>query len=216
MKMKKVVSIIIVAVILSGITGFSANAAQATKIGIVDLKRLFENYWKTKQANIRLKELRSDMIKEQKAIEDKYKSVSDEYKKILESANDQAVSAEERDKRKKAAEDKLVEIRQIELAMEQFVKTAGANLSEEERRLRDNIVKELKEAISTKGRAGGFTLILDVSGETANSAPAVLYTNGENDLTDQVLTEINAKAPPELRDQGIKPTENTSIPKDKK
>ncbi len=216
MKMKKIVSIIIVTVILSSITGFSANAAQGTKIGIVDLKRLFENYWKTKQANVRLKELRSDMIKEQKAIEDKYKSVSDEYKKILESANDQAVSAEERDKRKKSAEDKLVEIRQIEVAMEQFVKTAGANLSEEERRLRDNIVKELKEAISTKGRAGGFTIILDVSGETANSAPAVLYTNGENDLTEQVLTELNAKAPPELRDQGTKPSENTSTPKDKK
>jgi len=214
-KMKKIVGLIVITVILSGLTAVKVNAAQSTKIGIVDLKRLFENYWKTKQANARLKELRSDMIKEQKAIEDKYKSASEEYKKILESANDQAVSAEEREKRKKAAEDKLIEMRQIEVAMEQFIKSAGANLSEEERRLRDNIVKELKEAIATKGRAGGFTLVLDVSGETANSAPAVLYTNGENDLTDQVLTELNAKAPPELRDQGTKPAD-TSIPKEKK
>lgn len=213
--MKKIVGLIVITVILSGLTAVKVNAAQSTKIGIVDLKRLFENYWKTKQANARLKELRSYTIKEQKAIEDKYKSASEEYKKILESANDQAVSAEEREKRKKAAEDKLVEMRQIEVAMEQFIKSAGANMSEEERRLRDNIVKELKEAIATKGRAGGFTLVLDVSGETANSAPAVLYTNGENDLTDQVLTELNAKAPPELRDQETKPS-NTSTPKEKK
>ncbi len=213
--MKKIVGLIIVTVILSSLSGLKANAAQSTKIGIVDLKRLFENYWKTKQANARLKGLRSDMIKEQKAIEDKYKSASEEYKQILESANDQAVSAEEREKRKKAAEDKLVEMRQIEVAMEQFIKSAGANLSEEERRLRDNIVKELKDAIAIKGRTGGFTIVLDVSGETANSAPAVLYTNGENDLTDQVLTELNAKAPPELRDQGTKPSD-TSTPKEKK
>ncbi|MGC8743385.1 MAG: OmpH family outer membrane protein [Verrucomicrobiia bacterium] len=201
--MKRIINATIAVVLLVGLTTLPTMAAQSTqKIGIVDLKRLFDNYWKTKQANARLKELRSDMLKEQKAIEEKHSKASDEYKKILESANDQAVSAEEREKRKKSAEDKLLELRQIEVAMEQFVRNASANLSEEERRLRDNIVKELREAIATKARAGGFTLVLDVSGETANSAPAVLYTNGENDLTDQVLNELNAKAPPELRGQG--------------
>lgn len=211
--MKRIINLTLVAAILFGLNCVSLYAAQTqVKIGIVDLKRIFENYWKTKQANIKLKDLRSDMIKEQKAIEERYKKASEEYKNILESANDQAVSAEEREKRKKTAENKLIELRQIEAAMEQFVRNASANLSEEERRLRDNIVKELREAIQTKARAGGFTLVLDVSGETANSAPAVLYTNGENDLTDQIINELNAKAPPELRDQ--KPAD--SILKDKK
>jgi outer membrane protein len=180
------------------IVSVPAQAAQAQKIGFVDLKKVFENYWKTKQANARLKELRSDMLREQKAIEDQHKKASEEYKKLLESANDQAVSAEEREKRKKAAEDKLIEIRQIEVAMEQFIKSASSRLSEEERKLRDNIVKELREAINNKARAGGYTLILDSSGETANNTPAVLYTNGENDLTDQIIAELNAKAPPEV------------------
>ncbi|MGB9602395.1 MAG: OmpH family outer membrane protein [Verrucomicrobiia bacterium] len=198
--MKRIIVAIIAVALLIGASAFPIMAAQSVqKIGIVDLKRLFENYWKTQQANARLKDLRSDMLKEQKAIEERHKKASDEYKKMLENANDQAVSAEEREKRKKAAEDKLLEIRQIEVAMEQFVRNASASLSEEERRLRDNIVKELREAIATKARAGGFTLVLDVSGETANSAPAVLYTNGENDLTEQILNELNAKAPPELR-----------------
>lgn len=191
-----------IAAILTAMMLFSvpARAAQAQKIGFVDLKKVFENYWKTKQANARLKELRSDMLREQKAIEEQHKKASEEYKKLLESANDQAVSAEEREKRKKNAEDKLIEIRQIEVAMEQFIKSASARLSEEERKLRDNIVKELREAINNKARAGGYTLILDSSGETANNTPAVLYTNGENDLTDQILADLNAKAPPELKE----------------
>jgi len=180
------------------IVSVPARAAQAQKIGFVDLKKVFENYWKTKQANARLKELRSDMLREQKAIEDQHKKASEEYKKLLESANDQAVSAEEREKRKKAAEDKLIEIRQIEVTMEQFIKSASSRLSEEEQKLRDNIVKELREAINNKARAGGYTLVLDSSGETANNTPAVLYTNGENDLTDQIIAELNAKAPPEV------------------
>ena len=180
------------------IVSVPAQAAQAQKIGFVDLKKVFENYWKTKQANARLKELRSDMLREQKAIEDQHKKASEEYKKLLESANDQAVSAEEREKRKKAAEDKLIEIRQIEVTMEQFIKSASSRLSEEEQKLRDNIVKELREAINNKARAGGYTLVLDSSGETANNTPAVLYTNGENDLTDQIIAELNAKVPPDL------------------
>lgn len=205
-----------IAAILTAMMLFSvpARAAQAQKIGFVDLKKVFENYWKTKQANARLKELRSDMLREQKAIEEQHKKASEEYKKLLESANDQAVSAEEREKRKKNAEDKLIEIRQIEVAMEQFVKSASARLSEEERKLRDNIVKELREAINNKARAGGYTLILDSSGETANNTPAVLYTNGENDLTDQILADLNAKAPPELKeDKAITTPEDSSSTK---
>lgn len=195
-KTKLVLIVLFISAVWAGIVA----GAQSPKIAIVDLKKLFENYWKTKEANASLKDLRADMIKEQKVWEERRKKADEEYKKALESANDQAVSAEEREKRKKLAEEKLLEIRQIEVGIEQFIRSASANLSEQERRLRDNIVKELREAINNKAKAGGYTLVLDISGETANNVPAVLYTNGENDLTDQILNELNAKAPPSVKD----------------
>lgn len=194
------IKLVLVALFISAVWAGIVAGAQSPKIAIVDLKKLFENYWKTKEANASLKDLRADMIKEQKVWEERRKKADEEYKKALESANDQAVSAEEREKRKKLAEEKLLEIRQIEVGIEQFIRSASANLSEQERRLRDNIVKELREAINNKAKAGGYTLVLDISGETANNVPAVLYTNGENDLTDQILNELNSKAPPSVKD----------------
>jgi Skp family chaperone for outer membrane proteins len=175
----------------------AATAAQAPKIATVDLKKLFDGYWKTKQANTKLKDFTADMERESNAIKEKYKKLDEEYKKLLEGANDQTVSAEEREKRKKGAEDKLLEIRQVEVAMEQFVRNARANLGEQERRMRDNIVKELRDTIAVKAKAGAFTLVLDTSGETSNTAPTVMFNSGDADLTDAVLADLNAKAPPE-------------------
>jgi hypothetical protein len=39
-------------------------------------------------------------------------------------------------------------------------------------------------------------MVLDVSGESANMAPLVLFSSGVNDLTDSLIKELNAGAPP--------------------
>src|ERR1041385_4576233 len=79
--------------------------AQQAKMATVDLQKVFDNYWKTKQADTLLKEQKADMEKEYKNMITDYNKSKEEYQKLLTSANDLVLSAEERDKRKKAAED---------------------------------------------------------------------------------------------------------------
>src|SRR5258705_13990384 len=82
-----------------------AGSVQAqTKIATVDLKKIFEGYYKTKQADAQLRERGSDADKQYKALLEDYQKASEEYKKLIDDANNQAVSAEEREKRKKTAE----------------------------------------------------------------------------------------------------------------
>ena len=85
----------------------SVPALAQTKIGTVDLRKLFDGYWKTKQAQAALNERKAQLDKDDKGMRDDLKKGSDEYQKLLEQANDQAISAEERDRRKTAAADKL-------------------------------------------------------------------------------------------------------------
>ena len=171
-------------------------AAAQPKIAMVDLKKVFDNYYKTKQADVRLKEDASDSDKTLKGMVDDYQKANEEYKKLIDSANDQAVSSDEREKRKKTAETKLLEIQDLEKNVTQFRRQAQMRLEEQKKRLRDNILREIRETVNIKAKAGSFSLVLDTAAETINQTPVILYTSGLNDITDEVLTDINAKAPP--------------------
>jgi Skp family chaperone for outer membrane proteins len=172
-------------------------AAAQTKIGIMDLRKVFDGYYKTKAANAKLKDRQADMDKELTALTSQYQKAVDEYKKLLDDANNQTVSAEEREKRKKAAETRLRDLQDLERSITQFRVQANTTMEEEERRLRENILGEIKTVVSTRARAGGFSLVLDVAAESLSKTTVVMYSNGENDITDAVLTELNRAAPKE-------------------
>src|SRR6185369_1488903 len=117
-------------------------AAPDLRIGTIDLKEVFDKYYKTKLADASIKDEASGLEKELKAFsEDHEKAVAD-YKKALDEANNQALSADEREKRKKEAEGKLIKVNDLRQTMEQFKRTADDNLSGKVVRTRDNIVKE--------------------------------------------------------------------------
>jgi len=64
--------------------------------------------------------------------------------------------------------------------------------------MRDRILVKIREVIDVHARRGGYTMVLDTVAETINQTPMILYHNGQNDLTDAVLTELNATAPVSL------------------
>jgi len=173
----------------------SVPALAQTKIATVDLRKLFDGYWKTKQAQVALNDRKTQLDKDDKGMRDDLKKGSDEYQKLLEQANDQAISADERDRRKQAAADKLKQLQDTKNAMDQFERQAQVTLSEQSQRMRENILSEIKAATATQAKTGGYSLVIDAAAETANATTAVIYSNGENDLTTAVLKQLNAGAP---------------------
>lgn len=173
----------------------SAQAQQ--KIATIDLKKVFEGYFKTKQADSLLQEHGAEAEKVLKGWLDDYSKANEDYKKLIEGANDQAVSADERDKRKKSAESKFAELSELQKSINQFRNEAKTRIDEQKTRLREKILAELRDAINAKAKLRGFSLVLDVSGLSANNGTQfLLYTDGQNDVSDEVLSELNAKAPP--------------------
>src|ERR1043166_9661540 len=90
------------------------SQAETNKIGTIDMQRVWDKYWKTKQAQAHVDEQTADFEKRKKVMLDDYRKANRDYKKLMDSTLDQAVSVEERDKRKSAAEKKLLEIKEIE------------------------------------------------------------------------------------------------------
>ena len=77
-------------------------SAQQQKLATIDLRQVFDNYWKTKQADTALKDKAGDLDGDRKKMIDQYTKLKADYKTALEKANEQAVSAEEREKLKKS------------------------------------------------------------------------------------------------------------------
>ena len=176
-------------------TFLSGSALAQTKIATVSLKTLFDDYWKTKQAQAAIQDRVTQLAKDDASMKDDLKKASDEYQQLLQQANDQAISAEERDRRKKDADDKLKQLQDRQAALEQYERQAQATLSDQRTRMRAKILDEIEAAVSAKAKAAGYAIVLDTAAETVNATPAVIYSSTEVDLTDEVLKQLNAGAP---------------------
>src|SRR6185437_279759 len=164
-------------------------------VAVIDLKRVFDNYWKRKQAQAQIDDQKADFEKKFKGMLDDYQKANEDYKKLIDSANDQAVAGDERDKRKSAAEKKLVEIKEIDQQATLFQKNSNEMLSLQVRRMTENILKDIRELVDAKAKAGGYSLVLDTAAQSAAGTPVVLFSNGENDITAEILSQLNATAP---------------------
>lgn len=194
--MKNIFKKIVVHGALIGFIALAGAVQAQSKIATIDLRKVFDNYYKTKQADVLLKEEAANLEKDRKAMIDSYKKGEEEYKVLLDKSNDKAVSEDERAKSKKALEAKISELKDTEQAVSEFERSARAKLAEKQRIKRDAIVGEIRGVVDTKAKAAGYTMVLDLAGESINSTPILLYSNGENDMTDAVLTQLNSTAPP--------------------
>ena len=195
--MNKIVTHLLLALGLATLLQFTAGAAEQ-KIAIIDLQGVFTNYFKTKIADAAIRDEAGALDKDRKALTDQYQKLTEDYKKALDDASNQAISADERDKRKKTAEGKLIDINDLEQQIKQFDRTARGNLEEKQRMAREKILVQIKSVVATKAQAGKYTLVLDTAGEGLSRTSVVFYNNGENDITAEVLKALNADAPADL------------------
>jgi Skp family chaperone for outer membrane proteins len=191
-------------------------AMAQTRIATIDLRNVFDHYWKREQAEAALKERGAGLDKELKGFMDDYKKTQDDYNKLVAAANDQSVTPEERDKRKTAAEAKLAEIETSKNTIRTFEENAREQLDTQKKRMRDTILSEIRTAINAKAKLAGYTMVVDTAADSFNQTPVILYTTGENDITEAILTQLNAGAPPHTSAPSSDLTKPDAKPDDKK
>lgn len=173
----------------------SGVASAQSRIATVDLVKVFNEYWKTKQSKLALEESKTEIKKELESMQDTQKKLAQQYQKLLTEANDQAVSSDERDKRKKALEPRLKELQEGETNLKQFLNRSEAELKMKTDRMLETVIKDIKTVVASKARAGSFAYVVDTSAKSLAQTEVFLYSNGEADLTDTVVKDLNAAAP---------------------
>ena len=184
----------------------STSAFAEYRIATVDLGRVFTNYWKTKQAQVAIDEKKSDFEKRGKEMMTDFDKAKEEYQKMTDSMNDPAVSSQEREKRKKAVDDKLKDLKDQNDKLNEFSRMADTQIRESLNRTRDNILSDIRAVITSKAKADGYTLVIDTAAQTINQTPVILYSvPNDSDITDAVIKQINAGAPVDLPKSDDKP-----------
>lgn len=174
--------------------GAGLARAQATAQGgvvYVNLDKVFDEFYKTKLADGQLKEQAEQYRTERTKMVDDFKKLQDDFKSARDEAQNTALSEEARNTRRSEAEEKLVELREMENKIRRFEESRRRQLDEQTRRVRSKLVDEIKETLATMARDKSYTAVLDSSGENLNGVSTVIYYDAKLDITDALIELLN-------------------------
>jgi outer membrane protein len=171
--------------------GTLSASAQAIRIGTVDMKKVFENYYKTKDAEARINEARASAKKELEDRMDVYNKGVNEVKKMNEDIDNPALGKEAKEQKSKARDEKVGELKTMEREINEFRTTREKQLQEQSVRMRGGIVDEINKVVEARVKSENFDVVLDKSGPSLNGVPVVLYARDAFEFTEEVIKALN-------------------------
>jgi Skp family chaperone for outer membrane proteins len=190
--------------LLLAATAGAQTGTAANRIATVDLKKVFDRYYKLDQARKAFEKEEADMEKDLKNMATDVAKSQDEYKKLKDAEDDAMISDTEKAARKAKADAKQDEVKSYQADLGNYEQQAKDKLAIDQQHMMDLLMQDIQSAINAKAKAAGFFLVVDTSARVANGAntSVVLFSTGENDITDEILKQLNAAAPPAAADSG--------------
>lgn len=188
--------ILAVASALAAFAFAAATPAQAQlKVGVVDMNKVFSDYFKTKDAETRINEARAAAKKEMDDRMEARQKLLDEINTLNKDMENKALSAAAREEKGKQRDEKINETRNLEREITEFKNTRERQLQEQAVRMRNGIVEEIMKVVTDKVKADGYELVFDKSGSSLNGVPLVLFSKDGMEFTNDIVTVLNRNKP---------------------
>lgn len=192
--------IVIGAVLLT--TGGVMAAEQ--KIAFINMERVFDEYYKTKTANIQFKARGEEIDGKRKEFVAKTKALKADFDRLNAECRDKSLNDATREKKKDEAEDKLSELRESEGKLMEFDKVYKKEIADQMRQMQTQIVGEIRGVIQTYAAENKIDIVFDSSGKTLNNVEGVMYFDKRTDITDPILAIMNKNAPETEKKSDVK------------
>jgi len=178
---------------LSLLIGFGAASAHAdVKIGYVDMNKIFSSYTKTKDAEKKINDARSTAKEELDKKLAEYRKNVEEINKLNQELEKPELSKEVKDRKLKERDEKFNSARSQEREINEYRQLRERSLQEQAMRMREDLVKVIREKIAEKVKSAKYDLVLDRSGNSLNGVPVVLYSPDTADFSDEIIKSLNA------------------------
>lgn len=187
--MKKIALLAVAAALCGG--GFVSTASAQIRIGTVDVKRVFDSYYKTKDAEQRVNEQRN-MVK--KELDDRlasFKKQVADLRKLEEEMKRPEISASARDAKQREGNEKADRLNTVQQEDNAYRQNREKELQDLSMRLRGEIVDDINRIVMERVKSEGYDLVLDRTGQSLNSVAVVLYAKDSYDFTNEMITALN-------------------------
>jgi outer membrane protein len=194
--MKKTIrTLIALAALAAGSTALLAQPA--VKLVVVDMAKVYDNHYKTKEANAKFLDAEQKAQEQVEEYNKQGQMLVDEYKELIEQSKNTLLTTEARGKAEADAQKKLEDIQRKQAEVQQFRQTTQRSLQQRIKTHRDLLLEEISKVVSDLAKRSGATLVLDRSGPTLFGIPSVIHADPAYDITEAVLAEVNKDRPPE-------------------
>ncbi len=191
--MKRISILVLAAFAASALSPLRASAD--LKIGVVNMKRIFDEYYKTREAKTKLDDFRAGIVaRDNEKVED-LKKMTEDLTKLREESESAALAEDVRKEKRKRYEEKLQQFQQEKNAYNQFRDRAVKDMMDEETKVRTRILDLIREEIRAIRKEQNFDLIFDRGDSATGGMPAVIEAKEEFDITDLIIKRLNDKRP---------------------
>lgn len=175
---------------LLAICSFGVAYAQSTPVILtVNVAKLYEGYWKAKEAEAKFQSSIENAQTEIQTMISEGMAMTEKLQALQAEASSPAISDERRQEIAKQAQAQVQEIQKKEQDVNQFRQKTDARLQQRRQAIVELHLNEIQEIVTDVAKAKGATLVLNTQGL------AVVYSAESLDITDEVMTKLNATKP---------------------
>lgn len=169
--------------------------AQGMKVGIVDMNRVFAEYYKTKDAEQDVNDQKELAKKELEERNVQYKALIEKYQLLAKQIKDPAISAELRAQKQQEAKTIASEARSLEREKKEFADRRQRMLLTEVDRARKAIIEEIQDLVKTTAKQRNYDIVFDKSGVGDRGIPFLLHSKDAVDFSKAIIEQLNKGAP---------------------
>lgn len=172
-----------------------ATAQDQLRVAVVDVSKVFKDYYKTKEVEKTLDEARASASQQLDArIEDHHRLI-EEVARLEKDLANPALSATAKADCQKKHDDKVQETHVQEKENREIKAGHDRDLRELTMRLRNQIVEDILVVVRARVETSHYDLILNKSGQAAGGKNLVLYANSSLEISDDVIAALNQNHP---------------------
>ncbi|MBN2452551.1 MAG: OmpH family outer membrane protein [Lentisphaeria bacterium] len=194
------------AAVLAGLV-LSTVSLAAGDTAYVNMEVVFEGYYKTVRANAAFEQKKDDFEERVALLREELKGMVEEAKKLEAEADNELLSQEARDNARRGLRLRVERLRAKEEEFQQFQRSGMRDLNRNRVKAEQELIDDITQYVRTFCRNKGFRLVYDINGRSLNRIPVLLLYPEEDEVTAEILTEINrgheeelAKAKAELEE----------------
>ncbi len=184
---------------LSLFTAGAASAQTQMKIGTVDMKRVFQEYYKTKEAEKKVNEDKSKAKKDLDTRHAEMQKLVTAWEAATKIVQDKLVNPELKSQKQKELGDLTSQIKALEREIDEFRRRREQQLQEQVMRMRKGLLEDISQHVEEKSKLDNYDLVFDKSGVSPSGVKFLLHTKDAVDFSNEILADLNKNAPKDFK-----------------